>query len=306
MSRPIAADSQSVTPNSETTQRALTQVATRVFEMPVPENNMLRMLPDWVEQVSPWADDYEVATSVLVGQAAWVSPDGAGVPMANARIIADTYPVREFALGWAATWKQIKQAEEGRSLNPSKAMAARNGIMSFHNTVLATGDLKHQIFGVANQPYTPRTQIDLALFETGATPTDTLAALLALENQVYNATGGTIAPTDLWLADAPYQYISDTILNQYNDRSILEVFISKAKYVKNVRQIHEFNAAGPNGEPIIACLTLTPGMMGKVTPTLLENIEPQQRELVAVQIYLGQSGGVAAPFPNAHLIGELR
>lgn len=239
------------------------------------------------------------------GQADWIGDAADDLPQVNVGVIRDVYNIDMAGCAYSFNLKELQAAEFAkRPLEVRRGLSARRAIESFRNSLFFLGSAAKQIFGLFSFPLIPRVTLDIADFQPGADPDDTLQAMYLLEQTVIEQTDTAAAPTDLLLPTSIFNYVSVTRASTLNNDTILQVYQRNAQFAKNVRLVRELETAGPTGGPVMAVIRVAPDCAEHIVPTPLEVLPPQERNLSTVFNVICSVGGFVSEFPKNHAIGE--
>jgi hypothetical protein len=196
-------------------QRQLLDQSRRVYEAPLPPLHAFELFPDQ-GAVRLGAANYNRRIYRYFGRSQWASNSGDDLPMSGAGVIEDIYNVGMHGVAYQYGLQEIRAAQfANENLEDRRAMAARRAILEFNNDVAFYGSVAKGITGLLSIAYIPRVSIDLALFQPGADPDATLAALYALENGVEGLSEQAEMPDTLVMAIPLYNYISQTRISDH-------------------------------------------------------------------------------------------
>ena len=286
-------------------QRQLLDQSRRVYEAPLPPLHAFELFPDQ-GAVRLGAANYNRRVYRYFGRSQWASNSGDDLPLSGAGVIEDVYNVGMHGVAYQYGLQEIRAAQfAGENLEDRRAMAARRAILEFNNDVAFYGSVAKGITGLLSIPYIPRASIDIALFQPGADPDATLAALFALENGVEVLSRQAEMPDTLVMAIPLYNYISQTRISSIDNTTILQVYEANAHFAKNVKKARELDGAGPNGEDMICCVSTADDKLEHNLPDPLTILEPQPRNLLTVVPMVSETAGMISEYPYAHRFAEV-
>jgi hypothetical protein len=205
-------------------QRQLLDQSRRVYEAPLPPLHAFELFPDQ-GAVRLGAANYNRRIYRYFGRSQWASNSGDDLPMSGAGVIEDIYNVGMHGVAYQYGLQEIRAAQfANENLEDRRAMAARRAILEFNNDVAFFGSVAKGITGLLSIPYIPRVSVDAALFQVGADPDATLAALYALENGVEGLSLQAERPDTLIMGTSQYNYIANTRVSNLSEVTILEVY----------------------------------------------------------------------------------
>lgn len=286
-------------------QRQLLDQSRRVYEAPLPPLHAFELFPDQ-GAVRLGAANYNRRIYRYFGRSQWASNSGDDLPLSGAGVIEDIYNVGMHGVAYQYGLQEIRAAQfANENLEDRRAMAARRAILEFNNDVAFYGSVAKGITGLLSIPYIPRVSVDAALFQVGADPDATLAALYALENGVEELSLQAEKPDTLIMGTSQYNYIANTRVSDLSEVTILEVYKRNAQFAKTVKKARELDNAGPSGEDMICCVSTADDKLEHNLPDPLTILEPQQRNLLTVVPMVSETAGMISEYPYAHRFAEV-
>lgn len=286
-------------------QRQLMDQSRRIYEASLPPLHAFELFPDQ-GAVALGAAQYNRRVYRHFGRDQWVSNSGDDMPLAGTGVIEDVYNVGMHGIAYQYGLQEIRRAMFGNeNLEDRRAMAARRAVLEFNNDVAFYGSVAKGITGLLSIPYIPRVSIDATLFQAGADPDATLAALYSLEQGVEDQSLQAERPDTLIMGTSQYNYIASTRVSTLDNTTILEVYKANAQFAKNVRKARELDGAGPSGEDMICCVSTGDEKLEHNLPDPLTILEPQQRNLLTVVPMVSETAGMISEFPYAHRYAEV-
>lgn len=286
-------------------QRQLMDQSRRIYEASLPPLHAFELFPDQ-GAVALGAAQYNRRVYRYFGRSQWISNSADDLPLSGAGVIEDVYNVGMHGVAYQYGLQEIRRAMFGNeNLEDRRAMAARRAVLEFNNDVAFYGSVAKGITGLLSIPYIPRVSIDATLFQAGADPDATLAALYSLEQGVEEQSLQAERPDTLILGTSQYNYIASTRVSTLDNTTILEVYKANAQFAKNVRKARELDGAGPSGEDMICCVSTGDEKLEHNLPDPLTILEPQQRNLLTVVPMVSETAGMISEFPYAHRYAEV-
>lgn len=288
--------------------RQLMDQRQRIYDAPLPPLHAFELMPPRGE-VALGATSFNRRVYRHFGRSQWVGGAANDLPLVGVGVIEDVYFVAMHGCAYQYTIKEQRNSQfAGVPLEDRRAMSGRRAILEFNNDAAFYGSVSKQITGLFSIPQIPRVSIDLALFQPGADPDATLAALYGLKNQIENQSEQAERPNVAGMAVDLYNYIDQTRASTLTDRTILQVFLAKMNEMGEtftVRKAREFNGAGPNGEDLIWMGSNRDDRLEHNVPDPLTILDPQNFDLVTKVPMISETAGTISEFPYAHVIAEV-
>jgi len=232
------------------------------------------------------------------GQAKFIRDYSRDLPRVGVDATEESWNVRDCGNSYGYSVKEILAARAtGMPLDSSMAAAAMRAVEELQNETAWYGNAAVGLYGLCNYPTFPRLVIDTAFDDTSAED-DIISALHTIANSAHQRTKGIARPTAMMMPLAAYNYIATTPRSSTSDTTILEFFLRTSPFINRIEPVHELDASGPSGEPMIACFDPSmPGVVDHVLPQLFTQMPPQSVGLEVQVPCWASSGGIASNYP---------
>lgn len=142
-----------------------------------------------------------------------------------------------------------QQAERfsATSLRSELELAANTAMRDFANEKIWAGDDDHQLLGVLNYPYVPKTVTSVP-FDSSSSADAILAEMHRIAHLADEKTNQTFSPNTWLMPPAQYNYVSTAKRSATTDQTILQAFEQDSATIDQVEKVHELKGRGPNGE----------------------------------------------------------
>lgn len=183
-------------------------------------------------------------------------------------------------------------AMSGRPLDRMLAMIAREGIERKIDSVLALGDAKRGITGLANNSAIPLVTSGLTLNWDSSGADTILADLHYIAGSVWTQSKQIHKPDTMLVGTNTYQKLSTKIFSTYTGETVLSAFLKSSTMIKSVEPWTALDLAdaGGDGERLI-CYERNPMNLGCIIPIDFETLPPQARGFDFVVPCEGRVGG---------------
>lgn len=197
----------------------------------------------------------------------------------------------------------------GKSLEQRKANAARRANDTLVNKIAYFGDEEHGIVGLFNHPNI--STYVLPADGTGAstkfedkTPDQVLRDLNGMVKSMLELTKNVEVPDTLMLSPSLHAYLNSTPRSSVSDTTILEFFLAKNAYVKNVQIVPECSGAADDGDDIILIYSKNPDKLTLEIPQPFEQLPVQFTGLEYVVPCHSRVGGLIVYYPLSIMKAE--
>ncbi|WP_055076789.1 major capsid family protein [Pseudanabaena sp. 'Roaring Creek'] len=199
----------------------------------------------------PWAQD--TAYRQTTGLGSWeIARDYiTHIPMVETLSQEFRQKVFKFIAGYRYTDDEMMQAVHlNEPIEESKMKTVITaGNQKLDDLIFKGGD---GLQGFLNHPDTLKMYAAYPI-SAASTANQILATLINGENAMVNLTRNIEKPDTMLIAKVAYDYANYAQLNTINDTSILEYYLKKSPYIKNVQPLLPLNGVGENGSNV-ACL----------------------------------------------------
>lgn len=193
-----------------------------------------------------------------------------------------------------------RAAQANVPLEVSRAAAAHEAIARQVDNQIWFGDTEAATTGLANDSEVSLVSVTNGNWDTETDPLKILADLTKLETASYAASKGIEMPDTFVLPQVLRQKLTTLPLGTNADHSIMDFFLAKSQFVKNVEWAWQLNLADAAGtKPRALCYKRDPMKLGAVLPIEYEQFPPQQ-EGMSFQIPChARAGGVVIRYPGS-------
>lgn len=266
----------------------------------------IRMLVPVDNSVDPGAEVVTYSQYDRVGIAKLISSYANDLPRADVKGKQFTASIKGLGSSYGYSIQEIRAARMARkSLDQSKAEAARESIEDGIDRIGASGDAGTGLIGLLNIPNAQTYSIPAGAggqvtWNTGATPKTGLEVLKDLNtpvNTVVQVTKEAEKPDTMLLPVLQYAYIASTPLQSGSDTTILQFFLRSSPYIKTVEPWEKLTGAGSGGTNRMVVYKRDPRNLMLVIPQEFEAFPPEQKGLEAVVACHARIGGVQCFYP---------
>lgn len=196
--------------------------------------------------VPPGVKEHTVSRLYLVGDAVIYRGGNQGIPRIALSQEEEQYKVKHIADSFGLTLFERQSASFANFAHEAELLrGARTIAMRYANRLIWDGSSVHKILGVLTYPWLPKRLIATP-FDGTADPDDVLGALNRLANYPSRTSDGTMRPDTVCWTEAVHNYLSNTRLGSFSDRTILEHwFATNSLGIKKADIVWELRAKGP-------------------------------------------------------------
>lgn len=290
-------------------ERELEQIKAKTYDKKYPELKIRKLVPV-NSDVNPGAEMITYWQYDEVGMAKIVESYAKDFPRVDVKKKQFSSPVKSLGDSYGYSIQDIRKARmAGTPLEQRRANAARKAMMQAEDQIGAFGDSDSGLQGLFSNPNTP--ELVLAADGTGTskafedkTPDMILRDLNLLANTPMENTNGIETIDTVLLPVNQYSYIASTPRSANSDTTILEFFLSKNPFVKNVDHYHKLAGAGASGTDRMFGYRRDPDVMTLEIPQDFEQFPPQE-EGMEFNVYCHQRiGGVIIYYPLATIFAD--
>lgn len=239
------------------------------------------------------------------GRAKIISHNAKDIPRADVSSREFTRPVREMALAYGFTLKEVLAAAyAGENLDGRKAAACRRGIEEAIDDIAALGSAEDGIAsGFLNEPNIPVTPLgggDDWQTLVGAGTNRRIVEIISEAYQLIKGrTSGVEAPNTLLLPTAEEALISTTPFGDNSDKTIRDFLMANFRFLDAIEAWDLLDDAGAGGVTRAVLYPRSPMILTQDIPGEFEQLAPQEQGLESVINCMASSGGTAVYYPEA-------
>lgn len=249
-----------------------------------------------------------------VGQFKIISNYSEDLPRADVSGKEFTSKVKGIGGSYGYSIQDIRAARHAnKSLETMKAAAARQAYEQKVNDIAFYGDEEHGIVGLLTHPNIPTYTLPNDGVDENdnpstkfihKTPDQVLRDLNGMAKRPLVLTKNVEKPDTLLIDYDTYSDIATRPRSANSDTTILEYFLAKNPYVKNVMVVNEFEGAGTNGTNIIMMYKKDKRKITLEIPQPFEQLTVQQKGLTYEVPCHGRIGGVIIYYPLSLIKAE--
>lgn len=200
-----------------------------------------------------------------------------------------TVKVREAGISFSYTIAEIAKAQRaGLPLQARKMQAAVRATEQLCNKIAFFGDSSYGLIGLFTHPNIPATAS--AGVWASATATEILNELFNISDDIFNDSDMIETADTIYLPPAQYKLIARTprSATATSDSSILEYFLEKSTFIKNVKPLLECSAAVRNANGLSNVDVMIAGTFSAENITFEEptplKFYPEQRQGLEISV----------------------
>lgn len=224
-------------------------VKNKVYEKKYPELKARTLIPVSPDS-DPAADSISYYMYDMVGMAMIVHSYAKDFPRAGIKKQKFSSPVVSLGDSYGYSVQDIRKAQKtGTALDQREANAAKKAMLLKEEDLSLFGDTMTGLKGFFNHPNLP--EVVLPADGTGSSkawstksPDQILRDLNLMANAPFISTKGVETPDTLVLPLDQFTLVSTTKLSANSDTTILEFFLSKTPFIKNVDTHYRLDGAG--------------------------------------------------------------
>lgn len=297
--------------------RELEYVKAQSYDVQYPELTATRIIPVSSEAGSG-AETITYYQYEEVGQAKIISNYATDLPRVDLKGKEFSAKVKSIGASYGYSVQEIRGAKTaGKSLDARKATAARRANDTEVNRIAYFGDAKHGLVGLLTHPNIPKYVLpaDGTLNGVVAGTADSMKFVNKTPAQVLRDLNGMVAkqlkltqnverPDTLLLDYDTNADIGTRARSDNSDTTILEFFLKKNPWIKNVEVIPELNGAGTGGTNLVVMYRKSPEKLTLELPQPFEQFPPQAEGLAFVIPCHSRCAGVIVYYPYSIIIAE--
>lgn len=258
----------------------------------------------------PGADTVKYEQFDFVGLAKIVSSYADDLPVSEVKGKEFRQPLKSLGTSFRYSLQEIRAARfAGKPLEQRRANAARRAFEFAVDTIAAVGDSVHELKGLLNQTNAQSFTVPNGASTTTPwstkTPTEILADMNGITNQVVNGTNGVELPDTLLLPISQYTKVATTPLGTGGITvTILKFFLENNPWVKTVIPWYRLAGAGAAATDRMVCYRRDPDALQLLIPVEFEMLPLQVKGFSFVTPCHGRIGGVISYYPMSICYGD--
>lgn len=279
--------------------RQLESIAARTYDVVYPELKAELLIPA-AGDVNPGAEYYTWRSYDRAGQAVRIANYADDLPRVDVKGSENTTPIAGYGDSYGYSIQDLRRAKmAGVDLDQKRALTARELVARKIDAVAAFGDSAVGIPGFLNNSNVPLVSPATGGWAT-ATDLQILNDLYAIERAIVQTTKDIEQPDTLVLGPTHMGLIATKPLGTNADHTILEVFLKRARYIKNVESWYQMELAnaGLNG-PRVMAYRRDPTKVELVLPVPYDQEPPQAKNLAFVVNCHARCGGTVFHYPKS-------
>jgi len=289
-------------------RRQLTHVKTKTYDTKYKNLKATTFIP--VSMEANAGDDYIVWYSFSkAGKAKIIADYAHDFPRVDVYAEENQSRIRSIGDSYGYSLKEIRRAAKaGNKLNTRRASVAKSAIDEKIDDIAWNGDDDYGLQGLINYPGI--TEYTVPNDGTGTTKTwstktaaQIIRDLTGLANAVSVPTYGREEINQILLPREQYNLIKNIQMNTYNDKTILEFFLTNNSGV-SIDILDELNSAGASATDRMMAYTRDPEHITLEIPQPFEQLEYDKKGMEYVVSCHAESGGVIIYFPQSVVFGD--
>jgi hypothetical protein len=235
------------------------------------------------------------------------STDLPRVDLRGKKFFAD---VKSIGVSYGFSVQDIRASRmAGKPLEQRKADAARRANDETVNRIAYFGDEEHGIVGLIDHPnistYTlPADGTGSSTKFSDKTPDQVIRDLNGMVAKILELTQNKEIPNTLLVGHTTHAYLFSTPRSSTSDTTILDFFMAKNPYVKNIQIVPEFVGAGTGGKDICMIYNKSPEKLTLELPQLFEQFPVQTKGLEYEVPCHSRCAGVLVYYPLSIMKAE--
>ena len=291
--------------------RELDQVKAKTYDRQYPELSALNYFPQ-TSEINPGAETFTFYSYDEVGLAEIISSYSTDLPRVDALGKPRTVHIRSLGDAYGYSVQEMRAASfANKSLDSSKASAARRAIETKHNMIAFVGDKATGLVGVfSDDNGVPRYTIPAgASGETSwekKTAQEIIKDVSGMHEAVDNLTNSVEKPDTLMIASSVYSILSRTIIDG-TATSVLAFIRDNFDWLKQIIPAPELNAkntaCNPTGENLVFLYTNDAEKFSVETPMPFYQHPAQNKNLEVEIACESRVAGATFYYPLSAIIG---
>jgi hypothetical protein len=248
----------------------------------------------------------------LKGKADWIGDKANDLPSVDSTSSETT--IKPYSLGASYSFSRqelIAAQYAGVPLDQRKGAAARRAIEQFIDDIAQSGNADHALKGLFNQVSTcsytvPADGTGASKLWSAKTGALILRDLNGIAQQIITDTNEVEQPDTLVLPSAAFALINTTPFNDYESRSILEVFLAGSQYIRTVVPWVAADYAGAEGVGRMVAYRRSPEVLEHIIPAEFTTLPMESRNggLLFYTACVARTAGVCCYRPKALCYGD--
>ena len=288
--------------------RQLEEIRARTYDIKLQQLKARELIP--VDgSISPGAETVTYRQYEPTGVAKIVSNYANDFPRADVVAREFTGRIRSLGDSYGYNVQEARAAQfSGVPLDQKRANAARRAIEEKLDQIAKSGDSKHGLLGLLNQPNTstyvvPNGAGGQATFAS-KTPDEIVADMHGIALGMVTSTKEVEIPDTLLLPLTQYGRVATKRMGDGSDTTILDFFKKTSPYIKEVIPWSALAGAGAGGTDRMVCYRRDPDVLQLIVPQEFEQFPPQQEGMEVVTHCHMRTGGVVVYYPLAISYGD--
>jgi hypothetical protein len=277
------------------------------YETVYPEFKARRLIPPDTSD-DPGAETVAYVMFDSFAMAEIIANHAGDLPMVEAFAKKFAAPVHSLGIGYQYSIQDLRRSalarrngNPGPAIDQQKAAAARRGSEARLDEIAAHGDAAAGLGGfVNNANVTLVPEINGDWLNPATTPAEIMADMDELVSTVVEATMEQMPPDTLVLPTTRYNLVATRPVDTTNQRSILQVWLERNPWVKDVLSWHKLETANAAGTgPRMIAYRRDPMVLALKIPQEYETMPPQAKNLAFVVPAHMRTGGTVIRYPVA-------
>jgi len=297
--------------------RELEYIKAQSYDVQYPELTATRIIP-FSSEAGSGAETITYQQYEEVGQAKIISNYATDLPRVDLKGKEFPAKVKSIGASYGYSIQDIRAARmAGKSLEQRKANAVRKANDTEVNRIAYFGDEEHGLIGLLTHPNIPKYVLpaDGTLNGVVAGTADSIKFVNKTPAQVLRDLNGMVAkqleltqnverPDTLLLDHETNSDIGTRARSDNSDTTILEFFLKKNPWIKNVEVIPELKGAGTGGTNIVMMYRKSKEKLTLELPQPFEQFPPQAQNLEFVIPCHSRCAGVIIYYPYSIIMAE--
>ena len=282
--------------------RELEYIKAQTYDIEYPNLSGLNLIPISSE-VSPGAESVSYYQYDKVGFAKIISNYSTDLPRVDLKGKRFFAPVKSIGVSYGYSIQDIRAAQmAGKPLEQRKAAAARDADSQEVNRIALFGDTDSGLVGLLTHPnitsYTlPADGTSSATKFSAKTADQTIRDLNGMVTSMINLTMNVEIPDTVIFTPGVRAYLASTPRSSYSDTTILDFWLQKNGYIKNVEVAPELTGAGTNGTDMMMIYKKSPQKLTLELPQPFEQFPPEIKGLEYVISCHSRCAGILCYYP---------
>jgi len=271
-----------------------------------------RQLIPTSNEVPEGAESFTYRQYDLKGKADWIGDKANDLPSVNTTSSETTIKPYSFGASFEFSRQELLAAQyAGVPLDQRKGAAARRAIEQFFEQLAAVGDTPHGLKGLLNQSGTctytvPNDGTGASKHWHDKTGDLILRDMAGIAQQIITDTNEVEQPDTLILPSVAFALINTTPFNEYDSRSILEVFLAGSQYIRTIVPWFACDETGAEGVGRMVAYRRSPEVLEHIIPGEFQMLPMESRNggLAFYTACVARSAGVCVYRPKGLCYGD--